>query len=113
MDVVVGREELAELERPPLALQPGKSLARSQRRAAAVRLDRGFELVDGIPTAAYVFDTAQTKARRIAADAVDRRVGPVALAAADQFPIEIEAAVELEIGELRVRRRDRCGGARE
>src|SRR5437868_5551456 len=106
MDVVVGREELAKLERSPLALQAEKGLAGSQRRAAGVGLDRGLELIDSVPTAAYVFGAAQSKARRIAADAVDRRVRPVALPAADQLPIEIEAAVELEIGELRMRRRD-------
>src|SRR3979411_2327500 len=109
MDVIVGREELAELERSPLPLQPEKGLAGSQRRAAGVGLGGRFELIDGIPAAAYVFGAAQTKARRIAADAVDGRVRSVALPAADQLPIEFEAALELEIGELRVRRCGRSG----
>src|SRR5438105_1661029 len=109
MDVVVGREEFAELDRSPLALQAEKRLAGSQRRAPGVCLNGGLKLIDGIPTAAYVFGATQPKARRIAADAVDRRVRAVALPAADQLPIEIEAAVELEIGELRVRRRGRRG----
>src|SRR5476651_399395 len=105
MDIVVGGEELAELDCSPLALQPNESLARSERRAAGVALHGGFGLEDGVQATAEVFDTAQPKSRRIAADAVDRRIGSVALPAVNQFQIEVKAAVELEIGKLSMRRR--------
>jgi len=82
VNVVVGREKLAQLDGSPLALHADKGLARCQCGPSRVRLHRRLDLVDSREPAADVVNAAYAEARRIAADAIDGWVRAIDLGAA-------------------------------
>ena len=136
VQVVLRHQEPAYGELAPASLQANKRFAAAQITGVGVAIDRRLDLEDGVQPTAQAFGAPHPKARRVAAQPVDRGIrsafGSEADVAAsgrprragngsccrcarfalDEFEVDIQAAIKRDVRGLRLRcqRQRKCAG---